>query len=52
MASIKISDLSVNSESFLDELSESSLATINGGILPWLILIGAALLLNGDDSRP
>lgn len=45
MASIKIydlcpsgSDLSVNSESFLDELSESDLASINGGILPILII--------------
>jgi len=38
MASIKISDLSVDSESFLNELNESDLATINGGILPFLIL--------------
>jgi bacteriocin-like protein len=43
MASIKISDLSVDSESFLDELNESDLATINGGFLP--ILIGIGLLL-------
>jgi hypothetical protein len=50
MASIKISDLSVDSESFLNELSESDLTTINGGILPWLILIGCALLLKGDSS--
>jgi bacteriocin-like protein len=32
MASIRISDLSVDSESFLDELSESDLASINGGL--------------------
>jgi bacteriocin-like protein len=44
MASIKISDLcpsefnlSVDSESFLDELSESDLATINGGF-PFLLV--------------
>jgi len=44
MASIKISDLcasefnlSVDSESFLDELSERDLATIKGGISPYLI---------------
>jgi hypothetical protein len=48
MASIRISDLSVDSESFLNELSESDLTTINGGILPWLLLIGVALLLKGD----
>jgi hypothetical protein len=51
MASIKISDLPVDSESFLDELSESSLATINGGILPWLIVIGVSLLLRGDSPQ-
>lgn len=43
MASIKISDLRpsgfnlfVDSESFLDELSESDLATINGGATPYI----------------
>jgi bacteriocin-like protein len=44
MASIRISDLSVDSESFLDELSESDLATINGGFWPF-VLIGIGLAL-------
>ena len=48
MASIKISDLSVDSESFLDELSESDLVTVNGGFLP--ILIGIGLLLYSSNA--
>jgi lactobin A/cerein 7B family class IIb bacteriocin len=50
MASIKICDLcssefnlSADSESFLDELNESDLASINGGIIPFLV-IGILLL--------
>ena len=43
MASIKISDLSVDSESFLDELSESDLATTKGGI--FLLIYNIAFLM-------
>jgi lactobin A/cerein 7B family class IIb bacteriocin len=48
MASIKISDFYVDSESFLDELKESDLATINGGFLP--ILVGIAVFLYATDA--
>ncbi len=51
MASIKICDLcssefnlSADSESFLDELNESDLASINGGILIPLLIVGILLL--------
>jgi hypothetical protein len=51
MASIKISDLRPSdfdllgdSESFLDDLSDNDLATINGGKLKDYLLAGAAIL--------
>jgi bacteriocin-like protein len=67
MASIKISDLSlsdfnlsVDSENFLEELSDSDLATIKGGIsrinlllaipLPILITVAFMSCFRGDTS--
>jgi lactobin A/cerein 7B family class IIb bacteriocin len=53
MTSIRISDLSVDSESFLDELSESDLASINGGWWPFVLLgLGVAFGLRGSTPRP
>ena len=51
MASIRISDLSVDSESFLYELSESDLASINGGFWPW-VLLGVAVAFGLRGSTP
>lgn len=58
MANIAISDLRpagselfMDSESFIKELTDVELNSTQGGITPWIVVIGVTLLLQGDTRQ-